>query len=158
MRTSRAIWLDAGGSAAAAIGLHEVIEVVTESDMESVPLAPAYCRELLQWRNQWVPVFDLAAWRGLQSSPDRPFLVIVGYAGKVGGGFQYGCLRVSNFPKIVELSDEHACGLPAGAKWDCIAHSCFRGGGREVPILSLYKVFQQHEAGTGHAVGVASSG
>ena len=56
-------------------------------------------------------------------------------------------MRVPEFPKIVELSDQQACGLPDDAAWEHIAISCFKGEGKTVPILSLRKVFQFHEAG-----------
>lgn len=144
MRTSKAIRLDTGGGTAAAIGLHEVIEVVTEGDMVPVPMAPRHCRELLQWRDQWIPVFDLAAWRGLRPESARQFFVVVGYSADVGG-VQYGCMRVPEFPKIVELSDQQACSLPDDAEWGRIAISCFKGEGKTVPILSLRKVFQPHD-------------
>lgn len=155
MSTSRAIRLDAGGSAAAAIALHEVIEVVTEGDLEPVPRAPAYCRELLQWRNQWIPVFDLARWRGLQPEQAKPFLVVVGYLADADPVPRHGCVRVPGFPKIVELADEQACGLPGDAEWSSIAHSCFREDGREVPILRLSRVF---EPGMAAAAGAAVRG
>ncbi len=144
MPTSKAIRLDAGVSAVAAIGLHEVIEVVTEGDMAPVPMAPPHCRELLQWRDQWIPVFDLATWRGLQPESPGRFFVVVGYAADAGG-VQYGCMRVPEFPQIVELSDQQACSLPVDAAWSRIAISCFKGDGKTVPILSLRKVFQPHD-------------
>lgn len=144
MSTSRAIRLDTGGGTVAAIGLHEVIEVVTEGEMAPVPMAPLHCRELLQWRDQWIPVFDLAAWRGLPLESAGQFFVVVGYPADVGG-IQYGCMRVPEFPKIVELSDQQACGLPDDAEWERIAISCFKGEGKTVPILSLRKVFQLHD-------------
>lgn len=145
MRKSKAIRLDADRDTAAAIGLHEVIEVVTEGDMAPVPMAPRHCRELLKWRDQWIPVFDLAAWRGLQAEPAGRFFVVVGYSAGAGG-VQYGCMRVPEFPKIVELSDQQVCSLPDDAEWSGIAISCFDEGGKAVPILSLCKVFQSHEA------------
>ncbi len=157
MRTSRAIRLDAGGGMAAAIGLHEVIEVVTEGDMAPVPMAPRHCRELLQWRDQWIPVFDLAAWRGLQPESATQFFVVVGYPADIGG-IQYGCMRVPEFPKIVELSDQQACSLPDDAEWSCIAISCFKGDGKTVPILSLRRVFQSHEAGAANVAGASIAG
>lgn len=152
MRTSRAIRLDTGGGTAAAIGLHEVIEVVTEGDMTQVPMAPQHCRELLQWRDQWIPVFDLAAWRGLHTESVTPFFVVVGYPADTGG-IHYGCMRVPEFPKIVELSDQQACSLPDDAEWGRIAHSCFSGDGRAVPILSLPRVFESGVAGVAGAAG-----
>lgn len=150
MHTSRAIRLDAGRGTVAAIGLHEVIEVVTEGVMAPVPMAPRHCRELLQWRDQWIPVFDLAAWHGVPAEPAGQFFVVVGYSADAGG-VQYGCMRVPEFPKIVELSDQQGCSLPDDAEWSRIAISCFREGGKAVPILSLCKVFQLHETGADYA-------
>jgi chemotaxis signal transduction protein len=152
MSKSRAIRLDGGGGAAAAIGLHEVIEVVTEGDIAAVPMAPRHCHELLQWRDQWIPVFDLAAWCGLQAESVGQFFVVVGYPAD-GGGVRYGCMRVPAFPKIVELSDQQACSLPDDADWGRIAISCFKGEGKTVPILSLRKVFELHEAGAAQTGG-----
>lgn len=149
MSTSRAIRLDTGGGAAA-IGLHEVIEVVTEGEMARVPMAPRHCCELLQWRDQWIPVFDLAAWCGQQAEPAGQFFVVVAYPAETGD-IQYGCMRVPEFPQIVELSDQQACTLPDDADWRRIAVSCFKGEGKTVPILSLRKVFELHEAGTAQA-------
>lgn len=144
MLKTRALCLDAGAAAVAAIGLHQVIEVVTEGEVIAVPMAPAYCRELLQWRDQWIPVFDLAAWGGSQPESTERFYVVVGYFPD-GAGLQFGSLRVREFPKIVALSDQQACALPHGVDWCRIAVACFQDGGRTVPILSLDKVFRQQE-------------
>ncbi len=157
MRTSRAIRLDTGGGTAAAIGLHEVIEVVTEGDMAPVPMAPRHCRELLYWRDQWIPVFDLAAWRRPQAESAGRFFVVVGYPADAGG-IHYGCMRVPEFPKIVELSDQQACGLPDDAEWGDIAIACFRGEGKKVPILSLCKVFESHATGAASAAAAPIAG
>ncbi len=147
MSASKAIRLDAGSVAVAAIALHEIIEVVTEGDIVDVPKAPPYCHELLYWRGQWIPVFDLAGWYCVRSRPDRRFHVIVGYMPGRNGEFRCGCIRVSEFPKIVKLENESGCCFPADEASSRIAHSGFEAGDVKIPILSLRRLFETGQAG-----------
>ncbi|MCW5575488.1 MAG: chemotaxis protein CheW [Burkholderiales bacterium] len=146
---SKALRLDAGGDVAAAIGLHEIIEVAAGGDIEPVPLAPDHCRELLCWRTEWIPVFDLAVWRHGPAAASGAFLAIVGYRDRDGGArARPACIRVAAFPRIVEVSDADACPLPEGG-WSRIAKSCFSDGGQRVPVLSLRRVFAMPHPRTG---------
>lgn len=146
MSASKAIRLDAGSSAVAAIALHEIIEVITEGDIVDVPKAPPYCRELLHWRGQWIPVFDLAGWYCMLSRPERRFHVIVGYWPGGNREFRCGCIRVSEFPRIVKLEDEGGCSFPEDETSSRIAHSGFEVGNEKIPILSLRKLFETGQA------------
>lgn len=146
---SRAARFDINGRPVAAIGLANIVEVVTESGTEVVPMAPAHCRELLPWRDRWLPVFDLTLWCGHQVHGSGGFLVIVEYETGIGDDCEYGCFRVHEFPKITRLTDEDACAPPSEARWRRIACSGFMSDGVAVPVLRLESVFLEGAAVSG---------
>jgi chemotaxis signal transduction protein len=115
-------------------------EVLAVGDTIAVPLAPPYCRELLRWNDELLPVFDLRAWHGTPAADAPSLLAVVAYQERPGAPLRRGCLRVATFPKVITVDDAQACPLSAPA-WAPLALSCFRDEDGAVPILSLGKLF-----------------
>ena len=138
MTISRALRLESGGDCHAAVAPHDVIEVLAEAQTTLVPLASAYCHELIEWRGNPLPVFDLGRWRDPGATPGT-FLAVVAYQDAPGQPIAHGRPRLVAFSRMVQVEDAHACALP-DAKWQTLAGACFLNGDSAVSILSLERV------------------
>lgn len=133
--------LDLGGGCQAAVGAREVLHLIDTPRLFDVPLAPAYCRQVVVWQERLLPVMDVAGrlGYGMQSGP---FLAVVGYQRMRGELPQFGALVLASPPRQVSVSDEQACDLPEEAlHWKTLAISCFDHQGDAVPVLNLSRAF-----------------
>jgi len=128
----------------AAIGLHEVAELVLSPRLVPVPLAPDYCHSLCIWQDRAIPFVELAPLIG-QRSPDKIRLaLVVNYFARSNGEQRWGALGLSTYFRMVNVRDDAACLLPQDSlAWASIAHSCFQLANENVPILNLDALFEQ---------------
>jgi chemotaxis signal transduction protein len=147
---AHAVVLDLGAGAHAAIAQHQLVEVMIDFKTSTVPLAPAYCNQLLDWRGVFIPVVDVA--RFLANGEDylpgqRSILALVAYRAKPEDPIHYGGLMVQDYPSVVAVSDDQFAELPADRPaWRRIAVSCFRQGDTYYPIPSLSRLFSKELA------------
>jgi len=128
----------------AAIGLHEVAELVISPKLVPVPLAPDYCHSLCIWQDRAIPFVDLAPLIGQRSQEDIQLGLVVTYFARSNGEQQWGALGLSAYFRIVSVGDDAACPLPQDSSaWPSIAHSCFHLLDENVPILNLDALFEQ---------------
>jgi chemotaxis signal transduction protein len=139
MTISRALRLEAAGGCAVAVAPHDVVEILAEAKTTPVPLAPDHCRELIAWRDEMLPVFDLGRWRD-PHAPAGKLLAVVAYQKSANDPVTHGCLRLDAFPKMISVDDLQACPLP-DPSWRAIALSCFQDHDKAIPIVSLERVF-----------------
>lgn len=133
--------LDFGGAGQAAVGTREVLHLIDVPRLFDVPLAPAYCRQVVVWQERLLPVMDVAGRLGYGMQPG-PFLAVVGYQRVRGELPQFGALMLASPPRQVAVSDEQACVLPEEAlRWKTLAISCFEHQGDAVPVLKLSRIF-----------------
>lgn len=128
----------------AAVGEHEMVHMVQVPTVFTVPDAPPYCRQVLRWEAEIVPVLDLAAWLHGQAARAEPAMVgIFAYQDLAGTGeIGYGGLPLQVIPARRKVRDEQACALPEQpAGWRRIALACFQDGERPTPILDLSRLF-----------------
>lgn len=125
-----------------AVGERQMVHLVQSPRLFEVLDAPPYCRQVLLWQEELVPLFDLAAWlhgKPAQSAPDTVGI----FAYETANLITYGALPLAVVPARRPVSDRQACRLPdqpVGA-WQRIAFSCFRDGEKKVPILDLQRLF-----------------
>lgn len=128
----------------AAIGLHEVAELVMSPRLEPVPLAPDYCHSLCIWQDRAIPFVELAPLIGQRSLEKIELALVVTYFVRSNGEQRWGALGLSTYFRIVSVGDDTACLLPQDSSaWPSIAHSCFQLVDESVPILNLDALFEQ---------------
>ncbi|HYP67211.1 MAG TPA: chemotaxis protein CheW [Thiobacillaceae bacterium] len=128
----------------AAVGEREMIHLIQSPKVFEIPDTPPWCRQVLLWQEEIVPILDIAAW--LHGSPAAPTPALVGiFAYQTPtAAIAYGALPLMAVPARRWVSDEQACTLPAQpSAWARIALSCFRDGDRVVPILDLSCLFSR---------------
>jgi len=133
--------MDFGMSYRAAVGGRELLHLIDVRTTFAVPCTPSYCRSVVFWQEQLLPVMDIASLLGGKSQ-EAQFIAIVGYQQKRGEYPQFGALMVASPPLHVAVSDEQACMLPETILgWDELAISCFDYLGDAVPVLNLTRLF-----------------
>ena len=132
--------LDLGDGLHAAVGEREMIHVLPDPPpLFEIPRSPAYCRKLLIWQDELLPLMNLAgrvAARPVAPAEGQPgpdgLVAIAAYQPHPGEA-----------PARIGVSDADACGLPeALGAWRRYAISCFEHADiGPVPVLDLRSVF-----------------
>ncbi len=120
-------------------------ELIQSPRIITVPGMARYALGLLYWRGQWLPLLDmhsLITGKPIQTTRNIQHYLIVAYRGEQGR-VAYASLVLSEFPQVVEVSDDSICALPKmhGFDWHRIASSCFRHVDSRVPIVDGEKLF-----------------
>ncbi len=122
-------------------------ELIQSPKIIAAPGMARYAVGLLSWRGQWLPLLDmysLITGHPIQTAQHMPHYLIVAYRGE-RGKVAYASLALSEFPQVVEVTDDSICALPRtpGFDWHRIASSCFRHLDSRVPIVDGEKLFLQ---------------
>ena len=134
-----------------AIGELELVHVIPDSpELFSVPQSPYYCRYVVIWHGQLLPVMDLAsclAGKDFRSqvgiSGLKTLVAVIAYQAHRQDEAQYGALLLSKLPERIKVGDAQACTLPEHPEeWATLAISCFAHPNYgPIPILDLPYIF-----------------
>jgi chemotaxis signal transduction protein len=136
--------MDVGAGFRVAAGGHQVVEYLLSPETVNLPLTPAHCRGVMIWREQMIPVVDLApllpggearvhGWRRA---------VVLAYQPAPGEPLRYGALLVRAAPFEVFADDGMACPLPGEPEvFRHFACSCFAHDNKAIPILDTARLF-----------------
>jgi len=137
--------LDLGEGLLAAVGELELVHLLPDAPaLFDVPQSPAYCRKVLVWQQEILPLMNLATrLLGRPAARGGGLVAVTAYQERPGADPSYGALMLSAPPVRVRVADSQACGLPeAQPGWRHMAIACFEREGRgPVPVLDLAKVF-----------------
>jgi len=135
----------------AAVGLHELVEVLSHPKLYHVPLASARCHQVLVWRDEILPVVNFDDEIGSDSMDHLAggaVTAIAVYQTVPGEPLRHGALELTVMPKTVSVSDNMACALPASSSWIAdLAISCFSYENLAVPVIDLTRVFERMPTG-----------
>jgi chemotaxis signal transduction protein len=137
--------LDVGAPFLVAVGRHEIIEVLEQTRPHRLPVGPAWCDQLIQWRRRLLPLVDLSRLGGADAVGigSSPFALIAAYQASPDEPVGFGALKVRRPPTAIQVSDDLAAPLPAdiAAEWQALALSAFRYGEAEVVVPDLGRLF-----------------
>lgn len=146
----RAWLLEFSRNQIAAVGLHEIVEVLSRPKLYHVPLADTRCHQVLVWRDEILPVVDFGAARGAnddRAAPGGAVTAIAVYQTVPGEPLRYGALELAVMPKTISVADNMACALPDSASYiEDLAISCFSYENLAVPVIDLTRVFERPPA------------
>ena len=134
----------------AAVGLHELVEVLSRPKLYHVPMSGARSHQVLVWRDEILPVVGF----GADSDSDvedgvfgAPVTAIAVYQTVPGEPLRHGALQLSGMPKTVAVADNMACALPdTQSSIGDLAISCFLYENFTVPVIDLTRVFERAPA------------
>ena len=145
--SAQAWLLEFNGHQVAAVGLHELVEVLSRPKLFHVPMAGPRSHQVLVWRDEILPVVSFGA--DTRSEPEdvhygAPVTAIAVYQTVPGEPVRHGALQLSGMPKTVTVADDMACALSdSDSAISDLAISCFSYGKFSVPIIDLTRVFER---------------
>jgi len=150
--------LNLGDGLHGAVGEREMIHVLPDAPtLYQIPQSPGYCRQVLVWQGEVLPLMDLAKRLpcGMLGTPDgvvgmRDLVVIAAFQEHPGEAPRHGALLLRGMPVRIAVSDADACELPASLRaWRPYLLSCFAYSNvGPVPVLDLRRVFSLSPIGT----------
>lgn len=152
--TAQAWLLEFGGDRVAAVGLHELVEVLSRPKLYHVPMTAIPCHQVLVWRDEILPVmnFMASAEPDVEDDEGAPVTAIAAYQLSPGSPVRHGALELGAMPKTVTVDDGMSCPLPEGSDYlNALALSCFSYQNFAVPVIDLARVFEgsrQERAGS----------
>lgn len=145
MSETNAWLLDLGDGLHAAVGELEIIHLLPDPPtLFEIPQSPAYCRKVLVWQGEILPLMNIAMRLSVLAVPKNQMLVaITAFQDYPGAAPHYGALSLDGPPVRIRVDDSLACELPEPqSDWQRLAISCFRLSNQDpVPILDLGQVF-----------------
>ncbi len=131
----------------AAVGLHELLEVLSRPKLYHVPMASARCHQVLVWRNEILPVVDFGADPTSEpddAAPGGAVTAIAVYQTLPGEPLRHGALQLNVMPKAITVADNMACALPEShPSLSELAISCFFYENLAIPVIDLTRVFER---------------
>ncbi|MBE9562536.1 MAG: hypothetical protein IMF12_06710 [Proteobacteria bacterium] len=144
--TSRAWLLDFGSGLQAAVGHHEMWQVLISHKLFNVPGTLPYCNEVLIFQNQILPILDMSQLLEGQkiNQASEPIVGITAYQNEPSQPVQYACLHLATMPQNIYVHDEQECELPTQQKhWKSLALCCFSYKDMVIPIINLAHLFSE---------------
>ena len=130
----------------AAVGLHELLEVLSRPKLYHVPMASARCHQVLVWRDEILPVVDFSADPTSESddaASGGAVTAIAVYQTVPGEPLRHGALQLNAMPKTITVADNMACALPESQpSLSELAISCFSYENLAIPVIDLTRVFE----------------
>lgn len=141
---ARAWLLNFGHGLKAAVGLHEMSQIMLSSSLHKIPTTPFYASEILILEERVLPVVDvpklLSGNATMTSSND--IIGIAVYQGLPNEPAHYGGLRLAGLPTSIDVEDIQACDLPESMLfWQPLSISCFSHNKEPIPVVDLSRVF-----------------
>ena len=137
--------LDLGEGLLAAVGALEMVHLLPdEPALFEIPQSPIYCRNVLVWQDEILPLMDLAArLLGRPGPVGQDLLAVLAFQEYPGAETRNGALLLKAPPIRIHVNDSQACDLPdSPSDWQHLAIACFElAERRPVPVLDLAKVF-----------------
>ena len=131
----------------AAVGLHELVEVLSRPKLYHIPISSPRCHQVLVWRDEILPVVNFSVEPGTGSMDDLTsgaVTAIAVYQTVPGEPLRHGALELTVMPKTVSVADNMACALPESSSWIAeLAISCFSYENLAVPVIDLTRVFER---------------
>jgi hypothetical protein len=145
--SAQAWLLDFSRNQLAAVGLHELLEVLSRPKLYHVPMASARCHNVLVWRDEILPVVDFSADPASKSddaASSGAVTAIAVYQTVPGEPLRHGALQLNVMPKTVTVADNMACALPdSHSSLSELAISCFFYENLAIPVIDLTRVFER---------------
>ncbi len=149
VKTSRAWLLDFGNNQQAAVGHHEMWQIILSPTLFNIPSTPTYCNNVMVFQGHILPVVNIPNLLGKESTSmvDRNVVGITVFQDNPANPIRYGCLLLANMPQNIYVSDDSACKLPDDKRyWEYLAISCFSYNDVVIPVINFASLFSKDVA------------
>ncbi len=145
-KTSRAWLLDFGKGLQAAVGHHEMWQVLISPVLFEIPRTTPYCNEVFIFQDRILPVLDISVLLECEKMEYQSSKVvgIALYQDDPSHPIHYAGLHLATTPQSIYVSDKQICELPDYQQyWKPLTLCCFSHDGVAVPIIDLGYLFSE---------------
>lgn len=116
-------------------------EIIEYPQILKVPGVAHHGHGLMYWRQQWLPLIDLASLltNGEKASMTRYCLIVAYFDDRKD--LQYVAVALPYMPHTISVTDDSLCRLPEEKLWESIALSCTNYNNNRVPIVDSSRLF-----------------
>lgn len=148
--TQRAWLLTFSTQFQAAVGYHEMAQILISPTVFPIATAPHYCHDVMILQNEIIPIMNVSQLLTAQQYLDKHTEMIVGialYQKDNQDEIHSAGLYLANPPQLINVSDEQGCDLPVegdsgyASGWSEFALSCFLHQDKKIPILDVAYLF-----------------
>jgi chemotaxis signal transduction protein len=142
--------LNFGAGVRAAVAFHEMSQVLLSPHLYPIPMAPAYCNQVMIMRYRLLPVMNMARLLAPIAMPstvsdsieeEETIIGVSVYQTQPEAPLSYVGFRLEGLPQSVFVHDEMSCDLPANPLWELFSVSAFMFDGYTIPLLDLPALF-----------------
>ena len=128
-----------------AVGQFEIVHIVDQPELFLIPQAPEYCKHVIIWNENIVPVMNVSSWLSNDAQAKDAGIVAILVYKNSQGELQYGGIKLGNAPTLGKVTNSQQCELAGdNEKLKGISLSCFKSsGGEAVPVLNVEKLFSR---------------
>ncbi len=94
------------------IGLHQAAEYIEAPSLYNIPLAPAYCNNVLFWRDSIIPVVDINLLAGQPATLSHRLVMVIAYQVQDNTPIEYLAVLLESAPHKIQVNDNDACAMP----------------------------------------------
>ncbi len=94
------------------IGLHQAAEYIEAPALYNIPLAPAYCNNVMFWRDSILPVIDINLLAGRPATLLRQFVMVIAYQTQDNKPIEHLAVLLESAPHKIQVDDNDACSIP----------------------------------------------
>lgn len=127
-----------------AVGQSELIHIIPSPEYIEIPRAPGYCKRVIAWNDEIIPVVDLSMLvNGVSAFHEQNSVAVTLYTEDNSSKLQYGGIQLIDMPRIDHVSNDHAIDredIPTN--WKPLSISAYRNAqGEIVPVLDTGRIF-----------------
>lgn len=94
------------------VGEHQALEYIESPHLHQVPMAPDYCKSVIFWQSQIVPVVDMNVIYEKPATPHVQHIMIIAYQKTDNVPLDYVAFILSAAPEKIEVNDDDFTELP----------------------------------------------
>jgi len=132
-----------------AVSRMELVHIISNPVITPLPRAPAYCRNVLIWNDNVLPVADISQLLdGDDNTPYNQTVAVISYRDN-NNAVQYGGIMLADSPELEHVNNDQLCQLSDDTmNLHAICLSCFNSEkGFHVPIIDMSRLFSSEYSG-----------
>lgn len=128
-----------------AVGQFELVHIVNQPVYLPIPQAPEYCKQVILWNENIIPVMNLLSFFLDEDQQDACLAVAVLVYENKQGDFVYGGVKLIDIPVIEKVFNEQQCKTPSALpKMENLTVSSYMStSGIITPILNVSSTFSR---------------
>jgi len=126
-----------------AVGQFELVHIINRPEYLHVPQAPEYCKQVIIWNNNIVPVINLSSLFLDTNQQDACVAVAILMYENDQGNLVYGGIKLMGIPVMEKVFNEQQCKTPSALlKMENMSVSSYMSKtGVITPILNVSSIF-----------------